>query len=57
MPKAKIASAGDLVLIDSLDLFGASLAICVQPDEFATKMKTGMAVVRANAMGVWTWHS
>jgi len=44
---------GDLVLIKSADAFGAALAICVSPGEYAMKSEAGMVITRAKHLGAW----
>ena len=57
MPETTHPQAGDLALINSADRFGAALAICIQPGEFAAKTESGMVITKADIQGAWKWHS
>tara|TARA_R110000824_G_scaffold399717_1_gene605572 strand:+ start:69 stop:470 length:402 start_codon:yes stop_codon:yes gene_type:complete len=46
--------AGDLALIKSADTFGAALAICIKPGEYASKTEAGMVIVKADILGAWS---
>lgn len=54
LPTTTTPKVGDLALIASADPFGAALAICIQPGEYASKTETGMAITRAEILGAWT---
>jgi len=49
--------AGDLALVGSSDAFGAALAICVNPGEYAMKSEAGMVIMRTKHLGAWKCHS
>lgn len=54
LPKTTAAQVGDLALIESADTFGAALALCIQPGEYATKTERGMVITTAEIQGAWT---
>lgn len=54
LPRTDILQPGDLALIESADTFGAALAICIQPGEYASKTEAGMAITKADILGAWT---
>ena len=57
LPKTSSPQAGDLALIESADMFGAALAICIKPGVFAGKTEQGMIITQADILGAWTCHS
>jgi len=56
LPKTESTQAGDLALIESADAFGAALALCITPGEFASKTEAGMIITKAKVVGAWTWR-
>ena len=54
LPQTTTPEAGDIALINSADTFGAALAICIQPGEYATKTERGMVITTADIQGAWT---
>jgi len=55
--ETKQPRAGDIALIHSDGAFGAALALCINPGEFATKTERGMIITTAKIQGAWTCHS
>ena len=53
LPETTEPQAGDLALIESADTFGAALALCIQPGEYATKTERGMVITTAEIQGAW----
>lgn len=57
LPETDEPQPGDLALIKSADPFGAALAICIQPGEYAAKTEGGLAISPAETMGAWSCRS
>ena len=57
LPENNTPRAGDLTLVESTDAFGAALAICVSPSEYAMKSEAGMIIARAKHLGAWKCRS
>lgn len=53
LPETTQPQAGDLALIYSDGPFGAAMALCIQPGEYATKTERGMVITTADIQGAW----